>query len=447
MVLNTPSSPAAPQYAPTLNITVIQPQSQSPRSAFEVMFDIPLGVGSGPLWDYFKQRYPGVPTFQLQGVAHPNLQAHSQRIYQLLNSYFGAATTSTNPLFDRDLNTQPQNKRLSSQHEGKELLRKLAPYGHHMFRELFVDLKPPASPNLSLQEFRAAKKLLMDLIDNHGLVLAFAEMPFTGHLFPWTFLFRRSLPPSCTWDDACAACLAFFHQIEDRQDWANRNACLGFLPTTHAAVCPTADFHSIHSSPSHPFRVTNPAHCSVDWLSDVQTLRRCLQSLTGDAFYFFGHADSRDPAVPLDNWLELQAQQMTVDDLQADNSPNYTKENVFVFVNGCEVASMSLTLITPSTIVGRLGRLEPLPPPLMRPSAGPVHCLTTIHKIPSTFAAIFGSHFWQEFLPGNSTAGEALLAARIHMAKQYGNPLGLLYTYFGNSHLNCRYFSTHLLPS
>jgi hypothetical protein len=320
-------------------------------------------------------------------------------------------------------------------------MKDISDRGCYVFNQLFgcFTQDPRTQSRIPTKKFQTAKTCLLEMIANQHrqLCLSFVEFPRSETLFPWTLLFDCRLTGKEPWDECWKRCLAFRHQIEDLQDWASCADSIDREGRTHVAVCPRVDFKRVHRNKPHPFSDSGPAPPGfvVHQIRTRGELSECLGEVDGVIVSFFGHADSTVPDDAMRNYIEINMERLTVAQLQEGKSPRYQREVVFVFLNGCEVASMSLRSITPNTLVGRLGQLEESEEGMA--SRGRVHCLTTCHKLPSTFGALFARHFWNRFCNGESV-GQALLESRRFMANNYANPFGLLYSLFGKGSLSLR---------
>jgi hypothetical protein len=91
----------------------------------------------------------------------------------------------------------------------------------------------------------------------------------------------------------------------------------------------------------------------------------------------------------------------------------------FVFLNGCETGTQGARGTTDFSLPGVF---------LMRGARG---VIATEAPVWDFFGYNFGALFLEKLAAGND-AGEAMLATRLEFVKQSRNPLGLLYTYYGN---------------
>ncbi len=98
---------------------------------------------------------------------------------------------------------------------------------------------------------------------------------------------------------------------------------------------------------------------------------------------------------------------------------------MLVFHNACE--SAPVTAWDARTLPGILVRQHP----------GRVCLIGTTADVPATLAMEFAKEFWRRFI-GGSTAGQALLDARVWLLREYGNPFGLLYTLHGKADTHLR---------
>jgi hypothetical protein len=424
---------------PALPTLLVYYGRQQGEPRYTLRFRIPLAAAS-PHWQEILGPHAQGGVLTLHGRTDLDFSAQAEIFYEQIDDYFHS-DPDNNPLFDRDMNNQSDERLLESQEAGRELMTALSQRGYHVFRQLFVDFTQAPQPERRIppETFQAAKACLREMLANehNPLCISFIEFPRPASLFPWTLLFDRKLTGKETWEECWKACLAFRHQIEDLPDWASRADSFARLGRAHVAVCPHVDYHRVHRSAPHPLSGSaEPSGFSLEQISTLTHLRQRLVAVDGVIVSFFGHADSAIDNDAMANYLELSGERLTVADLQAATAPKYVEEVVFVFLNGCEVASMSLRSITANTLVGRLselgewedrretGRAEP----------GRVHFLTTCHKLPCTFGALFSRQFWAQFCAGKPV-GQALLESRQHMASTYGNPFGLLYSLFGKGAL------------
>src|SRR5262249_39812291 len=124
---------------------------------------------------------------------------------------------------------------------------------------------------------------------------------------------------------------------------------------------------------------------------------------------------------------------LTALDLGSADALRYRRHTVLAFLNACE--TVPFRYITPVSILGQFMRK----PQHFRK----VRCVATSQRIPTRFAIEFARGVWEQFLPakggsqGQSLSG-SLYNAKQFMLEKYNNPLGLLYTLFGDGELRYR---------
>lgn len=234
-------------------------------------------------------------------------------------------------------------------------------------------------------------------------------------LFPWGFLFDdvamnhndlQTLDLRRFW--------GFRHEIEEELDCVARRVLLPAKPTIAAAVCSAEDAAGSH-------RATALACPETAWLGSTDELRESLVSFDRDCFYFFGHALQQEPPTPTTSVLKLDGADLTVDNVQAAGGPQFQKNPVLAFINGCQTTPLHTW--SEHSFLGLL---------CLR-SENRVCCLTTFAEVPSAFGREMSRLFWDGLLARKERVGLALLTARRTLLQTYNHPMGLLYNFFGKT--------------
>jgi hypothetical protein len=142
--------------------------------------------------------------------------------------------------------------------------------------------------------------------------------------------------------------------------------------------------------------------------SDEKKLPVCLREINGQRIIF-----SEAEADFVSN-KELDMVLITKED-----GPFFVKKP-FVFLNGCETGTQGSGGTTQLSFAG------------IFINRGARAVIATEAVVWDWFGYGFGQEFLKRLSPGTSDAGEALLATRIHFWNKSNNPLGLLYSYYGN---------------
>jgi hypothetical protein len=127
-------------------------------------------------------------------------------------------------------------------------------------------------------------------------------------------------------------------------------------------------------------------------------------------------------AAKVDNTRNLSLSALQTEIVLAERwrHPNPDRVMPLVFVNACGSTTMdphsAASILTPFTKNHNRGLIG------------------TMARIPDRFAARFSQAFYYELFSGR-TIGRALHEARWRMLKDRANPLGLLYTHFGDAGL------------
>lgn len=304
----------------------------------------------------------------------------------------------------------------------KEILAPLASLGANIFYNLFLNQKNGLlRPNVRHAEVVWAA--ITSVFSRPHLISIKQQQPpgvSSAPLFPWAFLyddigFKESdlstLNPTRFW--------GFRHQIQEELDCTATRLSLPAKPSILTSICTDADWQQCHLHPAHSLSADK---CNITEAPTVDELGTALKNFTHDCFYFFGHAHHPEPPVQTQSRLELRGEHLTVDELSRNYrpAPRFSKEPVLAFLNGCRTSPLNVW--NKESVAGFL----------CEEGGQSVCCVSTVASVPGSVAAMFGFHFWKLFLDRKLPLGDALLKTRRVMLRKWNNPLGLLYTVFGN---------------
>jgi hypothetical protein len=117
----------------------------------------------------------------------------------------------------------------------------------------------------------------------------------------------------------------------------------------------------------------------------------------------------------------IAAHEIDMETIQKEEDPRFFVDQPFVFLNGCETGTEGTRGTTESSLPGVF---------ISRGARGVV---ATEAPVWDDFGYNFGETFLQKLTAGNMDAGQAMLATRREYLREYNNPLGLLYSYYGNA--------------
>lgn len=304
----------------------------------------------------------------------------------------------------------------------KELLGPLASLGANIFYNLFLNersklLRPSARHAETVWAAVAS-------VFSHPQLISIKQELLPGvkkaPIFPWAFLyddigFKESdlstLNPTRFW--------GFRHQIQEELDCTATLLSLPAKPSILTSICTDADSLQCHQQPAHSLSADKR---NITEAPTVDELGAALKDFPHDCFYFFGHAYHPEPPVQTQSRLELRGEHLTVDGLSRNYrpAPRFSKEPVLAFLNGCRTSPLNVW--DKESVAGFL----------CEEGEQSVCCISTVASVPGSVAAMFGFHFWKLFLDRKLPLGDALLKTRKVMLRKWNNPLGLLYTVFGN---------------
>lgn len=308
------------------------------------------------------------------------------------------------------------------QRQLRQILARLATLGANTFFNLFLDegntlLRPDETHG---ETVRAAITSVFSRRQLISIKTNFPEGQKSAPLFPWAFLYDdrsfsdsnlATLDPMRFW--------GFTHVIQEELHCTNTVRKLPATPSILTAICSDTDKAQWHKNPGHS--LVKHTGEMTETLT-VNELGAALKDCASDCFYFFGHAYQPDPPLQTESRLELRGEHLTVDDLKRKykGAPNFSKNPVLAFFNGCRTAPLNVW--DSESIAGFFCEKE----------HQKVCCVSTVASVPGSVAAMFGCHFWKLFLKRKLPLGDAVLKTRRVMLRKWNNPLGLLYTVFGN---------------
>jgi hypothetical protein len=303
----------------------------------------------------------------------------------------------------------------------REMLAPLATLGANIFYHLFLDERNRLlSPHRRHAEI--VRATIASVFSRPQLISIRMDLPNgakSAPLFPWGFLYDdpafhesdlTKLDPGRFW--------GFRHQIQEEKDCTATRLNLPANPSVLTSICSHADRLQWHRQPKHSLVRHNG---NVTEASTVKEMANALANFTHDCFYFFGHAFQPDPPEQTQSYLKLRGEELTVDSLsRIYGAPRFSKEPVLAFLNGCRTSPLNVW--DRESVAGFL----------CEAGGQSVCCVTTVASVPGSVAATFGCIFWEQFLLRKLRLGDALLRTRRTMLRKWNNPLGLLYTVFGN---------------
>jgi hypothetical protein len=314
-----------------------------------------------------------------------------------------------------------------------EFLKPISSSGFRVYKILFENFEPQHSSMLKGDDFRKAKQLLGEYLQEPRRI-SIEVHPNYKILFPWAILFNRALTTNHSRNDFVVSCLGLRHLIEERFDW-----CMGLKKCFEgpkrnvvAAICPNADTLKWHANENHPLMARRDKDV-INIFNRLPPFQEELRNTDADVIYFFGHAQIAPGNISDMNWLDLAGEQLTAQTLDSPGAISYRRHTVLAFLNGCQ--TVPLRYITPVSVIGQFTQKHD--------HFRKVRCVATSHRLPTRFAIEFARDFWEQFLPSKAgglgqTLGSSLYHAKQHMLQAYNNPLGLLYSLFGDSDLRYR---------
>lgn len=234
-----------------------------------------------------------------------------------------------------------------------------------------------------------------------------------ARLFPWAFLYdgeglNKDLLSTLDFDRFWG----FRHEIQEQIEGIAMSRVLPAKPKVIAAVSKDVDPQGEHKGSAL-------AGADVEWLSSADDLRTRLAQFDGDCLYFYGHAVQQDPPTPTTSELKMDGFGVTVEEIQEQDGPRFSKNLVLAFLNGC--GTSPLNEWTTSSFAGLL-------------CLGGQHrvcCISTFAEVPASFARAFAAKLWDRLLVKRERIGAALLFARHEMMREFNHPMGLLYGLLG----------------
>jgi hypothetical protein len=302
-----------------------------------------------------------------------------------------------------------------------EALRPIALAGSALFKFLFQPY----------DGFVAAEDVRVELIER--AVLAALRRPGRVSvrcdedlLLPWSFVYDGEVTQSREGSDVeLERFWGFMHEIQVEHTNTAQATRLPASIALKAAVCPKIDSAQSTRASDHPLRGAKLVGGEPVWIKDANDLRAALRALDADALYVLGHEGHGVPRAASTSWIKFGDDSISFSELLGARAASDVSRPVLVFHNACESAPVDRW-------DGRT-----LPGILVRQHPGRVCLIGTTAEVPATFAMAFAREFWRRFL-GGSTAGQALLDARVALLREYGNPFGLLYTLHGKADTHLR---------
>jgi hypothetical protein len=293
--------------------------------------------------------------------------------------------------------------------EMREFLKVIAKQGYDLYKMLFGVNSIDARDD--------QKKIYIDavrsVLERVRLVTVSAEHP----LFPWGFLYNAEVNTNDLTTVDWQHFWGFRYEIQVQVPNLSSATALSGRCRIGAAVCPTVDTKSWHDDASHPFHRKDKV--VVKSYKSYLDIEQALRGFDQDCFYFFGHAGieaNHDP------WIKYDSAQIWLASMSSgydEKQIQFLRDPVIVFLNGCSTAPVS-----------DFEHDSPLGL-LIRDGDHRVCGVGTVGAVPGPFAAALARLFWNAFLEGDPL-GTALLTARRELAEKCENPLGLLYTTFGD---------------
>lgn len=298
--------------------------------------------------------------------------------------------------------------------ELRRVLSPLAALGAHLYYQLFL------SPNIHLLKYKGddadvIRRAIRSALSRAQIISIQSPIP----LFPWAFLYEdvrynpadeSTLNPKLFW--------GFKHLIQYDLSCTPNRYVIHTSPKVSAAVCTDADTGGWHKTDDHPFSKLGDA---VTFIETAAAMGHELADFGNNCFYFFGHVRQPDPPLATVSSLQMRDEHLTVAQLETVyQAPRFKSAPVVAFLNGCNTAPLNVW--DANSVAGFL----------CERGEQSACCVAAVAEIPGTFAVEFGQHFLDSFLLKRQYLGDAILGARLAMLSKWQNPLGLLYTIFGN---------------
>jgi hypothetical protein len=400
-----------PEYLSKLPLSIVLERKKNRRASegsTYLRFSIPIEPADRLSFPDLLGRYPG-SAFRFRGRSSLDVAIESATIKQRLEKL-----RNKHPrLFSGD----PLRRVPRADREG--YLSAIREIGEYWFDGLFRKLR--VTDSISDELRGPAKEFLLAKLRVPEQEIEIELEPHSHEIIPWGMIFDDKLMTTGEWTEKF---WGFQHVIHERTAWTGVFDQLPICPKVFVSVDAADDVRQMHQHRFHPLSA-NTGLCTISSIASESQFYTCMANFPGDCLYHFGKAEIAQGLGATDQALLIGGQRATVARLIQDDAPRYSQGSVLAFLNGCDTNGGDVH--SREALLGRLGSYD----------ANKLHCIVSVGKIPSGFAARFGLAFWHSFLRNGTTAGQSLLQARARLNRK-GNPLGLLYAFYGLSSLHVR---------